>query len=170
MLVVDYYKGHIYTCCKNTQGGILILKFNEKLTKLRKANGYTQENLAEKLGVSRQAISRWEADETAPDMKMLLELCEVFNVSAYYLIHDDYASDEDIPAIKEKGNVIKTVTEKNQKMHLFAGIAFAITTMCGIIGIVTSESSAHLAIACFFTTILMGLCAAQFGAYFKGKK
>ena len=51
------------------------MKFHEKLVKLRKSKGYTQEELAEKPGVSRQAVARWEAGDTTPDMKMLLGIC-----------------------------------------------------------------------------------------------
>ena len=64
------------------------MKFEEKLVKLRKEHKLSQEQLAEKLGVSRQAISRWEAGETTPDMANLLGLCDVFDVSADFLIRE----------------------------------------------------------------------------------
>jgi len=66
------------------------MKFCEKLIQLRKQKGYSQESLAEKLDVSRQAISRWENGETTPDMSVLIKLCEVYSISADYLIRDDY--------------------------------------------------------------------------------
>ena len=100
------------------------MKFNEKLVKLRKTCGYTQEDLAEKLGVSRQAVARWEAGDTTPEMAMLLGLCNVFEVSADYLIHDDYESDEDIPVVKEKNEEISAATHKKRMAHLIAGAAF----------------------------------------------
>lgn len=58
------------------------MQFSENLIKLRKQNGYTQENLAEQLNVSRQAVARWEAGETAPDVYTLQKICEVFGTSA----------------------------------------------------------------------------------------
>lgn len=100
------------------------MKFNEKLIKLRKSSGYTQENLAEKLGVTRQAVARWEAGDTTPDMAMLLGLCDIFSVSADYLIHDDYESDEDIPVVKEKNEEISAAAHKKRMAHLIAGAAF----------------------------------------------
>ena len=106
------------------------MKFNEKLVKLRKTNGYTQEDLAEKLGVTRQAVARWEAGDTTPDMAMLLGLCEVFSVSADYLIHDDYESDEDIPVVKEKNEKISAAKEKEKVLTLLAGVCYAIATLC----------------------------------------
>ncbi|MCH5349558.1 MAG: helix-turn-helix transcriptional regulator [Oscillospiraceae bacterium] len=109
--------------------------FGEKLSMLRKSNGYTQEDLAEKLGVSRQAVARWEAEETTPDINTLLGICEVFNVSADYMIHSDYESDEDIPAVKEKSGEVKAVSEKGRQNMLIAAICFAFSTLCSIIGL-----------------------------------
>ena len=77
------------------------MKFNEKLTIHRKKNGLSQEDLADKLGVSRQAISRWELGSTMPDATNLLQLSDLFGVSIDYLLHDDYESDSDIPIVKE---------------------------------------------------------------------
>lgn len=122
--------------------------FQEKLIRLRKTNGYTQENLAEKLGVTRQAIARWEAGETTPDMKMLLGICEIFHVSADYMLHDDYESNEDIPVIKEKNEEIKAVNEKRRQMHLFTAIFSAIATLCFIVGAVMSSHPVQLALSC----------------------
>lgn len=65
------------------------MKFNEKLICLRKAAGFSQEELAEKLGVSRQAISRWEAGSTLPDAVNLLGLSDLFRVTVDSLLRDD---------------------------------------------------------------------------------
>ena len=78
------------------------MKFHEKLIKLRKSKGLSQEELAEMLNVSRQAISRWELESTLPDVPNLIRISEIFGVSTDYLVHDDYESDEDIPIAKEK--------------------------------------------------------------------
>lgn len=63
------------------------MQFNETLAKLRKERSYTQEQLAEKLNVSRQAVARWEMGETAPDVYILQKLCEIFRVSADALLN-----------------------------------------------------------------------------------
>lgn len=65
------------------------MNFHDKLIKLRKQNAFSQEELADKLGVSRQAISRWELGSTYPDVPNLLKICKLFDVSADYLINDD---------------------------------------------------------------------------------
>lgn len=96
------------------------MKFEEKIVKLRKSKGLSQEELAEKLGVSRQAVSRWELGSTTPDLTNLKQLSEVFGVSADYLIHDDYESDEDIPKVKETSKIICEKDERQSKAYLSA--------------------------------------------------
>ena len=57
------------------------MEIGKKIMNLRKKNGMSQEELAEKVGVARQTISKWELDETSPDLKQSKELSKVFNVS-----------------------------------------------------------------------------------------
>ena len=73
------------------------MKLSDKITKLRKANGWSQEELAEQLNVSRQAISRWENGTALPDANNILQLSKLFNVTTDYLLNEDYSSDNDIP-------------------------------------------------------------------------
>ena len=69
------------------------MSFADKLIQLRKAKGLSQEDLADSLGVSRQAVSRWEQGNTFPDLPNLQKIVKVFGVSADYLICDDYAEE-----------------------------------------------------------------------------
>ena len=64
------------------------MKFNEKLQKLRREAGLSQEMLAEKLEVSRQAVSKWESGQTYPEMDKLIALCTLFGVSLDHLVRD----------------------------------------------------------------------------------
>ncbi len=143
------------------------MKFHEKLVALRKGKGMSQEQLAEKLGVSRQAISRWESGESTPDMLNLLGLCECFQVSSDYLLHDDYESDADIPMVKKKEEEIVEVKLKKRNMHLVSAIGFLIATFCAIMGIVTSRSDAQLAVSCFWAALAAGNTIVQFVLYLK---
>lgn len=77
------------------------MKFAEKIVMLRKSGGMSQEDLAEKLNVSRQSVSRWELGTAMPDAANLLQLSKLFNVTVDYLLNDDYQSDNDLPKIKE---------------------------------------------------------------------
>ena len=72
----------------------------EKILRLRKNNGFSQEELASRLTVSRQAISKWELGESVPDTENIMQLSKLFGVSTDYLLNDDYESDMDIPAVK----------------------------------------------------------------------
>lgn len=65
------------------------MTLGDKLAKLRKDNNYTQEQLAELLGVSRQAISKWESDVAYPETDNLIKLGELYNCSIDYLIKDE---------------------------------------------------------------------------------
>ena len=61
----------------------------DKIIENRKKNGWSQEELADKLGVSRQSVSKWEGAQAVPDMKKILQMSEVFGVSTDYLLRDD---------------------------------------------------------------------------------
>ena len=63
--------------------------FADKLIDLRKKNGWSQEDLADKLDVSRQSISKWESAQSVPDMNRILKLSEIFGVSTDYLLKDE---------------------------------------------------------------------------------
>ena len=63
--------------------------FNEKLKMLRKENNYTQEELAEKLNVSRQAITKWESGEGIPDIENLKQISILFNTTIDELVKED---------------------------------------------------------------------------------
>lgn len=69
------------------------MDFAEKLLTLRKANGLTQEQLAEKLDVSRQSISKWESGQAAPELEKIVMLSTVFNVSTDYLLKSSEIDD-----------------------------------------------------------------------------
>ncbi|MBR7150687.1 MAG: helix-turn-helix transcriptional regulator [Oscillospiraceae bacterium] len=101
------------------------MKLQEKILMLRKSRGLSQEELAEKLNVSRQAISRWETGTALPDAANLLELSRLFGVTADYLLNDDYESDGDVPAVKT------TVKAANRKLRRIAGLCM---TAFGLLG------------------------------------
>ncbi|MBD5466103.1 MAG: helix-turn-helix transcriptional regulator [Lachnospiraceae bacterium] len=62
------------------------MKLSQKIYELRKTNKLSQEQLAEKVGVSRQSISKWESGETLPELERLVALSQVFNVSTDYML------------------------------------------------------------------------------------
>lgn len=66
------------------------MTFGEKLQLLRKSKGWTQEQLAAQIGISRQALSKWESDTAMPDTENVVRLSRLFAVSTDYLLLDDY--------------------------------------------------------------------------------
>lgn len=66
----------------------------DKIIRLRKKNGWSQEDLAEKMNVSRQAVSKWESAQTIPDLEKILMLGELFGVTTDYLLKDNIEDEE----------------------------------------------------------------------------
>ena len=62
------------------------MTFGEKLQKLRQQEGMSQDALAERLNVSRQAVSRWERDETMPETEKVVAMADLFHVTTDYLL------------------------------------------------------------------------------------
>ena len=60
-----------------------------KIIRLRKKHGWSQEELANKLNVSRQAVSKWEGIQSIPDIPKILQLGELFGVTIDYLLKDE---------------------------------------------------------------------------------
>ncbi len=90
------------------------MKLSEKIVELRKLHGMTQEDLAAICGVSRQSISKWEADITLPETEKILLLAETFHVSTDVLLKDTLALGE-IKEIHGCGN--NAVREKKQEVY-----------------------------------------------------
>lgn len=65
------------------------MKLAEKIQDLRKKNGLSQEQLADQLGISRQAISKWESEQSSPDIDKIVLLSEFFQVSTDYLLKEE---------------------------------------------------------------------------------
>lgn len=101
----------------------------DKIIKHRKSNGWSQEEFAEKLNVSRQAVSRWENGSALPDAQNILQISRLFDVTTDYLLNDDYESDKDIPCIKKANNVIDTQKRNYTRLSVIASIAFAISAV-----------------------------------------
>ncbi len=112
------------------------MTFGEKLSKLRKENNYTQEQLAQILGVSRQSVSKWESDTSYPETDKLICMARMFNCSTDYLLLD---SNE----ISAKQSVIY-----NSKQSKIIGyILFAISVLSMVLIVVLAKSFEDLYIS-----------------------
>jgi len=94
------------------------MKFGENLKKLRKSRNLSQEDLAEKVGVSRQSVSKWETGDAYPEMNNILELCKIFNCKINDLVHKDMS---DIDSLDKEiiMNVVKFNEKEQEKEDFF---------------------------------------------------
>lgn len=95
----------------------------DKIINLRKKNGWSQEELAEKLGVTRQSISKYEGAQSIPDLDKILKLSEIFGVTTDYLIKDELEEEEYVPSQmqeKESGSdrIVHKVTMEMANEYL----------------------------------------------------
>lgn len=86
------------------------MDLSEKLLNLRKANDLTQEQLAEKTGVSRQSVSKWESGQSVPELDKIVALCEIFNVSTDYLLKPS-----EIDLLSAKTQMLENAMQKKER-------------------------------------------------------
>ena len=89
---------------ENIQTEVMNMDISERLQELRKKEGYSQEQVAEMLGLSRQAISKWESGQGKPEIDNIIKLTEIYHVSADYIK-------------KKKKKVSVPVPEKKELSH-----------------------------------------------------
>lgn len=104
------------------------MKFGDNLKALRKSKHMSQEELAERVNVSRQSVSKWENGEAYPEMNNILELCKIFQCRINDLVNDSII---DIESLDEetKKTIVKLKNDEQKKMK---GLSKAITVMARI--------------------------------------
>lgn len=107
------------------------MNLGDKILDLRKKNNLSQEQLAEKMNVARQTISKWELKETAPDIKQANELSKIFNVTLDELVGNDK---KDI--LVEKVSNTEKLAGIIIKILKFGGIAFVILLIIEVIAFI----------------------------------
>jgi transcriptional regulator with XRE-family HTH domain len=115
-----------------------LMKFGDNLKRVRKMRKISQEDLADKLGVSRQSVSKWETGENYPSMTNILCLCTIFKCQINELVHEDMS---DINSLDEevKMSVVKFKQEKQKKVKVLSKIIAVISRIgwiASIVGIV----------------------------------
>jgi len=104
------------------------MTLGEKILLLRKQNGMTQEQLAERLAITRQTVSKWELGESEPDVNYLIQLSEIFQVTTDYLLKDA----PNAPQIATIPSEKKPTLQEKAKMWLGG-----IFTLIGVLGVLT---------------------------------
>ena len=108
------------------------MKFGDNLKAIRKQNKMSQEQLAEKVNVSRQSVSKWENGEAYPEMHNILQLCKIFNCKINDLVHTDMS---DISSLDEEiiMNVVKFNEKKQKEVKTLSNIIQLIGKIGGIV-------------------------------------
>ena len=110
-------------------------KFCDKLIQLRREKGYSQEQLAEYLEVSRQSVSKWEADKTMPEISKLIAISQLFQVTLDYLLID--SCEEREAAKREPAGETEDIRQSINEVKEFIGYrkGFEYKSMTNIAGI-----------------------------------
>ena len=143
------------------------MSFADKLIQLRKAKGLSQEDLADSLGVSRQAISRWEQGNTFPDLLNLQKIMNVFGVSADYLICDEYAAEgnnDDLPA--PETDKLQSQFDFKANRFLIIGFLWVFAALCFLITAIDTMNILYVVLA--LADII--LACVNFVLHFRNKK
>lgn len=104
------------------------MKFGDNLKLIRKSRKISQEELAEKLGVSRQSVSKWETGENYPSMQNIMCLCTIFKCKINELVHEDFIDinflDDEI-----KMSIVKFKKDEQRKMKGITKLIYMISNI-----------------------------------------
>lgn len=138
---------------------------NENIRQMRKSKGITQEEMAIKLGVVRQTISKWEKGTSVPDSKMLIEIADYFETSVAVLLGEAISTDEQGTSIEELSEKLSQINielakEKERKRKAIKALS--------IIGIICVIAYAIFKTAMYFHLISLTNNADVAGAIIGG--
>lgn len=130
--------------------------FADKLIQLRKKSGWSQEELADQMDVTRQSVSKWEGAQSVPDLEKMLRLSKLFGVSTDYLLNDELESPEysEYPGNAEETHAVKRVSM--EEAHAFISVKA-----------VTAKSIASATFLCIISPVCLLILggAAETGMY-----
>ena len=129
------------------------MKFGDNLKLIRKNKKMSQEELAEKVNVSRQSVSKWETGEAYPEMNNILELCKIFDCKINDLVHEDMS---DISSLDEE--IVMKVAKLNEKKQKQVKALSHTISLIGLIGSIVLKVAIAFVVA---SMILMPYIAAN---------
>ncbi|WP_404989197.1 helix-turn-helix domain-containing protein [Clostridium culturomicium] len=131
------------------------LQIGKFISECRKENKLTQVQLAEKLGITNRAVSKWETGNSIPDASIMIELCEILNISVNELLCGKRLNEEENHVESEKNTLTMLVAKKDlenmkilAEILILAGIIIAIT-LTAVIAVSTIQKVITLMIGCF---------------------
>lgn len=105
----------------------------DKIIEERKKLGLSQEELAEKLSVSRQAVSKWESAQSVPDLQKIIAMSELFSVSTDYLLKDDAQPEKSVSDGLDSDRTIRRVSMEEANAFLSAMVEQSKTVSLGVL-------------------------------------
>ena len=145
-----------------------LIKIGKFLQELRREKGLTQEQLAEKTGVARRTVSRWETGSNMPDMDILIELSDLYSVDLREILSGERKSEQMNEELKE--TVLQVADYGNEekmrlvrRMHwlfiagLFGFIVFLIITLLGLDSTPPYEAIGSFGLGIAFGMIIIGV-------------
>ncbi len=137
------------------------MTLGEKIQTLRKSKGLSQEQLAEELNVSRQAVSKWEAEQSIPEIDKIIALSDFFTVSTDYLLKDEpQIADSSEPANAEAPTPDFEKDENNERNRKISTALFAVAIMLYIscaVPLLVLQNEIGLVILLIIVAIATGL-------------
>ncbi len=147
------------------------IEIANRLVELRKKYGYSQEELAAKLGVSRQAVSKWERSESSPDTDNLIVLAKLYNVSLDSLLDTSEPIEETIERVEETQNVnvIDKENEDNKPIWLSTlyGLSMLVATIAYLLIGFISKDPLRWAVWWILYLIALVICSIPEAIYYK---
>ena len=129
------------------------MTFGQKLQQLRRTRGMSQEDLAGQLSVTRQTISKWELDQSTPDLPYLAAISEFFGVSTDYLIKEQDAPNDSAPQISQAD--MDALLTKLQRKRPTARQVFFVLFMISLGGIILPTLLLIIGELCFGGSIFL---------------
>lgn len=134
----------------------------DKIIRLRKKNGWSQEELADRMNISRQAVSKWESAQTVPELEKILMLSSIFEVTTDYLLKDEIENEEFTHSNADSGIKRVTLAEANEYIEfrkkasllIAAGVFLCIISPCALIILASAPFFYNIPMA---FAILMGV-------------
>ena len=127
----------------------------DRIQYLRKQKGYSQENLADKVGVSRQAVSKWESEQSTPDLEKVIAMSELFEVTTDYLLKGT--------ASRGEQQTLNTDTHRCTAMTMFY-----VATAINIIGVAVSFARWYTCYDAYSVGIGIAVTAVGTGVFLAG--
>ncbi|MCR5787116.1 MAG: helix-turn-helix domain-containing protein [Acholeplasmatales bacterium] len=147
------------------------IEIANRLVELRKKYGYSQEELAAKLGVSRQAVSKWERSESSPDTDNLIVLAKLYNVSLDSLLDTSEPIEETIERVEETQNVNVIDKENGDNKPIWLstlyGLSMLVATIAYLLIGFISKDPLRWAVWWILYLIALVICSIPEAIYYK---